>query len=218
MAKLQKVINEICDNRLKAKGKAGSVGGKVALWGLVSLIIAILAGIGWTADEDPVLSGLFIATFFLGLPTLLIGLTVLAAAGKEHPTISFWRRIQLLSMAEKFEGSDSTSGSDYGQFLIILERLKSQFMLAGHERDQIIATLKGIMLEKGRRVSGSDYIELEKELLRTGTVKVNDKSIQLFSRWDIERILEDYERLRETIRDRTLLGAAGEGGINVYSN
>ncbi len=197
MAELQKAISEICDKHLQTRGKAVLWGGKLALLGLALVVMG--GTLGLACD-----SNFFVAMFLLGLPTSGIGLAVWADARGEQPIISFWRRVLLLSTAEGLERSNSISGSEYGKFLITFERLKRQSMLSVEEHDKVIVTLNDLMLKKGRRISGLDYVELEKELLRAGTVKVNDKSVGLFSRLHIERILEDYERLREEIRDRRL--------------
>jgi len=157
------------------------------------------------ANGPGALFGLFVAMFHIGLLTFAIGLGVWAVARQEHPTISYWSRMRLLLMAQGVEQDSGISGNDYGRFLIMLERLRRQGMLTHNERDQIIATLKNLVLKKGRRISGLDYVELEKKLLKAGTVKINDKNVELFSKLHIERILEDYEKLRKRIRDRRLM-------------
>lgn len=58
------------------------------------------------------------------------------------------------------------------------------------------------MIERGRRISGFDYVGLEKELLKPRSNI--DSGRKLFTKEQVRVILEDFERVREAIRDRAL--------------
>lgn len=209
MPELHDIVDGVFPVRLWKRGKFRKL--SKMLW-LVGAVI-LFAGFRLNMVFKHVVgtrNDLTVALIGLGVALTVTGLMCLAPTAKEA-RLSLLRqyRIQLLSMAGRFERKSSIPGTDYGNFLILLERGVKQNVLAHDKRDRIIKALKDLIIEKGWRISGLDYVELEKELLRAGTIAVNDKNVQVLvevlSGNQRQKILNDYERLREETRDRSLI-------------
>lgn len=102
--------------------------------------------------------------------------------------------------AERFERESIISGSDHGNFLVALEKAYRNNLITPDQKKQIMKALYTLILEKSFRISGLDYVELEKKL----TMAATDDGDNLFSAGRVKTILIDYERLRDEIRDRRL--------------
>jgi len=198
MAKLESVIRRVLNNY---RGTIREWGIALEISGIALLCIGVVAGIS-SCDyyNDSGLWWFSVSIFWLGFIVSGIGSACLEARDKQS-TVSRRHRIRLLSMAKRLENEVSISGTDYGNFLIMFNREEALDYL---EKEQITWALKELVIKQGRRISGHDYIELEKTLARPGKLKVDNVNIDLFSEVQKQEILEDYERLREAIRDRTL--------------
>lgn len=207
MAKLQSAVKKVLDIYLPKERK-------ITIWRgvllLVGVILMITGALSFYLTHDVPLYGPgseFWILPIVGIVMFMIGIACLntAIAKLIHSTFDGWRessyRAELLSVVKKLENKVSIWGADYGEFLIVLYR--GTFSYDG--KRQITNLLRDFILRKGRRISGHDYVELEKTLARAGKMKVDNKSVEIFPRWQIEGILSDYERLREKIRDRSLI-------------
>lgn len=114
---------------------------------------------------------------------------------------------KLLRLVNKLDYQTSIYGRDYGRLLVVVERDFKLGRMTRGGKSRILKALQESVFRKNKRISGSDYVELEKTLSQTGTITVDEKEIKLFSEAQIERILKNYEKLRERIRDRAIGGA-----------
>jgi len=109
----------------------------------------------------------------------------------------------LLEMAKTFERQSSININDYARFLITLEyAVKVRKIPTPQVREHILEAFKDMVIEKMRRISGFDYVGLEKELLKPQSNI--DSGRKLFTKEQVRVILEDFEKIREAIRDRAL--------------
>lgn len=212
MANIESIVRRVLDNY---RGTIRAWGMALEVSGITLLCIGVVTMISSCDPSSTTDSGFWwfsVSIFWLGFLISNIGSACLEAKDKGS-IISCRHRIRLLSMAKRLENEASISGTDYGNFLIIFNREEALDHL---EKEQITWALKELVIEKGRRISGHDYIELEKTLARAGNKKVGLESImgekknvkiEIFSEIRKQEILEDYEKLREGIRDRSLIGS-----------
>lgn len=139
--------------------------------------------------------------FPIGLMVILFGL--LAAWDKAS---AMSRRNRAARMATKLEKSYRVSGADYARFVSAL----NVSGLAPREMKKAMDDLHKRMLEAGRRISGHDYVELEKGLSRIA----DGQGMPLFSEEEKRRVLADFEALRTRIRDVTLSGKQAAHPVN----
>lgn len=126
---------------------------------------------------------------------ICLGQMLAASVSSPSPTAP------LSEIAKKFEEENyRISGRGYGQFLIILQMDSKAGIIGQREKKQIITVLHNLIFKKEQRISGQDYVELEKKLSRATT----DQARPLFSKAQREKILGNYEILRAEIRDRRL--------------
>lgn len=163
----------------------------IALTGLTSL------GVGTLLLEDgPALVLGLIGGF------VFIGAFLIPRSGTSTPT----EARELMKLARQLGKSHTISGQEYGKFIVTLEKTVKRGLVMGYRKQQIIETLHNLMLERQPRISGSDYVELEKELQQNREAVVYNEQLEIFSEREIKQTLDRYERLREKIRDRRLEG------------
>lgn len=151
-------------------------------------------------------SGFLIPGFLLTFAGIGVAITGLGK-GERGSLISFSGGLasELRSLAERLEDEHRISGDGYGHLVIAVEKAKKQELISQESKRRILTALDRLVLKKGHRISGSDYVELEKRLLATEERKTNDDGTEeLFFKWQIKKILDDYEKLREQIRDKRL--------------
>jgi len=174
------------------KKRGLSIGGRrIAIYSLVYLLVYgllwyIYLGIGFLVVAVFLILGLMWA--FAALLMLIAGIVSPA------PDSDYGRK--LIKLSERFTRASAISGQEYGKFLVILEKAHRDNLVEPHQKKQIVESLHILILEKGRRISGLDYVELEKELFKPREA--------VFFKKEAETILGDYEKLREKVRDHGL--------------
>lgn len=160
----------------------------VGLVGLISLGIGLLIGNG------------------LGIAFGLIGGFVFFGAFLIPRSKTPAEIRELMRLARKFAQSRRISGKEYSRFIVTLEKAFRLGLVTYYHKRQIKGELHRLMLKQQPRISGNDYVELEKELQRNRETIISDERVEIFSEQEIEQVLENYEKLREKIRDKRLEG------------